>query len=77
MKDIKSCRLKLIKIVLKDFNTTLGNRYVILLRYMNITMSHDSTEQMLRCIHFRHEGTEGVAEVMIFKGDLQFVFNLS
>ena len=63
--------LKHIQVVLKYFQSTLGNCNVVFLRYMDVSVPHLIAEQVRWCVHFCHKCSVSVAEIMEFELDSQ------
>lgn len=59
--------LEQIYIAFQQIYSRFGDREVIFLRYMDISMAHLRTKKVLRRVQLRHHGSVCVTEVMIFE----------
>lgn len=72
---IEDALSKLFQVSLKHFNSRCGQCDIIALRDMDIAVSHLCAEQMRRRIHFCHQCSERMPQIMIFERNSQLAFN--
>ena len=66
---------KTIKVLLQNINAALGYSDVILLRDLNLAMTHLIAQQMRGRVHLRQHRSIGVPEVVIFEVNPQHILD--
>ena len=60
---------KTIKVLLQNINAALGYSDVILLRDLNLAMTHLIAEQVRGRVHLCHQGTISMTQIMKLEGE--------
>ena len=68
---------KTIKVLLQNINAALGYGDIILLRDLNLAMTHLIAEQVRGRVHLCHHGSVGVPQVMVLELHLKPLLDLT